>query len=116
MSLHVDASAAGRRHLARLAALIALVIVVGLLAGCAAPPGAPVLVKVPVPVECREDVPERPAMPTEALTRAHPLDAKVAAALAEIELREGYEGRLLQALQACRRPIAQDPGEATADP
>lgn len=62
-------------------------------------------VKVPVPVECREPVPDRPAMPTESLTLADTLDAKVAAALAEIELREGYEGKLLASLLGCTRPI-----------
>jgi uncharacterized lipoprotein YajG len=80
-------------------------ITIALLAGCA---GAPQIqtVKVPVPVECREQEPDRPAMPTEALTQADSLDRKTAAALAEIDLREGYEGKLLAALQGCIKPIA----------
>lgn len=66
-------------------------------------------VKVPVPVECREPVPARPAMPVEAL-RARPgpadVDQFVQAALAELARREGYERQLLAALTACRAPVA----------
>lgn len=67
-------------------------------------------VKVPVPVECREPVPARPAMPLEAL-RARPgqvdLNQFTQAALAELARREGYEIKLLAALTACRKPVAQ---------
>jgi type IV pilus biogenesis protein CpaD/CtpE len=79
-------------------------IAAAVLAGCAGQPQL-AAVKVPVPVECREQVPSRPAMPTEALRPAESLTTKAKALLAEIELREGYEGRLLAALQACTRPI-----------
>ena len=61
-------------------------------------------VKVPIPVECRADMPARPAMPTEALAPGVDLDRFSASALAEIELREGYEGQLRAALAACVRP------------
>lgn len=67
-------------------------------------------VKVPVPVECSEPVPARPAMPVEAL-RARPgpvdLDQFTQAALAELARREGYEIKLLAALTACRKPVAE---------
>jgi hypothetical protein len=67
-------------------------------------------VKVPVPVECREPVPARPPMPLEAL-RARPgpvdLDQFTQSALAELARREGYEIKLLAALTACRKPVAQ---------
>ncbi|WP_046060015.1 hypothetical protein [Paracidovorax citrulli] len=77
-----------------------------LLAGCAgAPRVQTVEVRVPVPVECREPVPARPAMPTDALRPGASLDDFARAALAEIERREGYEGQLLTALEACRAPI-----------
>lgn len=57
-------------------------------------------VKAPVPVECREPIPGRPAMPTEALADdANPLEL-LRAALAEIDRREEYEVRLLAALTA----------------
>jgi hypothetical protein len=90
-----------------IAALFLFVAALGVLAGLTGCAGAPQIqtVKVPVPVECREQTPARPAMPTEALTRADTLDRKTAAALAEIDLREGYEGKLLAALQGCLRPV-----------
>lgn len=76
------------------------------LAGCGSAPGVEVQeVKVPVPVECREPIPDRPAMPTDALAEdADPFEL-LRAALAEIDRREGYEIRLLAALLACTRPL-----------
>jgi hypothetical protein len=47
-------------------------------------------------------------MATDALTPASSLDAIVAAALAEIEDREGYEIKLQAALATCIAPIAAD--------
>ncbi len=77
------------------------------LAGCGAVPRVDVqTVKVPVPVECREPVPDRPSMPTEALADdADPFEL-LRAALAEIDRREGYEVRLLAALMICTQTIA----------
>ena len=84
----------------------ALLLAVLALAGCAAAPRVEVQrVSVPVPVECREPVPARPVMPTEALRPGVSLDDFARAAMAEIERREGYEGELLAALGACRAPI-----------
>ncbi|AVS80906.1 hypothetical protein C8246_05730 [Paracidovorax avenae] len=84
----------------------AVLVLAALLAGCA---GAPRLetveVRVPVPVECREPVPARPAMPTEALRPGVTVDDFARAAMAEIERREGYEGQMIAALEACRAPI-----------
>lgn len=77
-----------------------------LLSGCAAPSAPRVQqVNVPVPVPCRESEPPRPAMPTEALAADVTLDAFAAAAIAEIERREGYEGQLRAALAACTAPL-----------
>lgn len=77
-----------------------------LLAGCAAPSAPRVQqVNVPMPVPCRESEPPRPAMPTEALDADVTLDAFAAAAIAEIERREGYEGQLRAALAACAAPL-----------
>lgn len=76
------------------------------LAGCATAPAHVELqqVKVAVPVACREQVPDRPAMPTEALSPGvHPFDL-LRAALAEIDGREGYEVRLRTALEICTAP------------
>lgn len=74
------------------------------LAGCGSAPRVEVQeVKVPVPVECREPIPDRPSMPTEGLAEdADPFEL-LRAALAEIDRREGYEGRLLAALMVCTR-------------
>jgi hypothetical protein len=58
-------------------------------------------VSVAVPVECKEPVPARPAMPTETLLPGATVDQLAQAAMAEIERREGYEVQLLTALIAC---------------
>ena len=60
---------------------------------------------MPVPVVCQETEPVRPVMPTEALALDTTLDAFVAAAIAELERREGYEGQLRAALAACTAPV-----------
>jgi len=76
------------------------------LIGCGTVPRVEVqTVKVPVPVECREPVPDRPSMPTEALADDADAFELLRAALAEIDRREGYEVRLLVALVACTRPV-----------
>jgi len=85
----------------------AAVLLLGLLAlaGCASRPPPAARVLVPVPVECREPVPDRPAMPTELLLPgAHPW-VVMRAALAEIDRREGYEVQLRAALAVCTAPI-----------
>lgn len=58
-----------------------------------------------IPVECKEKVPDRPVMPTDALKPGAKTDAYVQAAEAEIGLREGYEIKLRTALEACTKPI-----------
>lgn len=95
------------KQLQEISALVLLVVLLGLagaLTGCASAPQTQTG-KVPVPVECPEQVPSRPAMPTDALKVTTPLHQKARAAMAEIELREGYEGKLLAALQGCTKPI-----------
>ncbi|ABX34297.1 conserved hypothetical protein [Delftia acidovorans SPH-1] len=78
------------------------------LAGCGSVPRVEIQeVKVPVPVECREPIPDRPAMPTDGLADdADPFEL-LRAALAEIDRREGYEVRLLAALMACTQPLSR---------
>ncbi len=63
-------------------------------------------IKVPFPVECKEEVPERPIMPTEQFKTKPTLDQFTQAAQVEILRREGYEKRLDAALRACTAPIA----------
>ena len=69
-------------------------------------------VNVAVPVECKEPIPDRPAMPTEALRPGATVDQFAQAAMAEIERREGYEGQLLAALVICTRAITPAPQES----
>lgn len=67
-----------------------------------------VQVKVEVPVECREKVPERPVMPTEILA-AQPtppqLDQWSRAMRVEHPLRQAYEIELRAALVKCTDPL-----------
>lgn len=62
-------------------------------------------VNVAVPVECKEPIPDRPVMPTEALRPGADVDQFAQAAMAEIERREGYEGQLVAALVICTRAV-----------
>ena len=48
-------------------------------------------VHIPVPVECQETVPDRPAMPTELLAPGATPWVLLRSALAEIDRREAYE-------------------------
>ena len=77
---------------------LSLVMMALALAGCATKQ-EPVRVAVPVP--CRVAMPQRPVMPTESLAPDVALDDFVAASVAEIERREGYELQLRAALAAC---------------
>lgn len=78
------------------------------LLGCETAPRVDVQrVNVAVPVECKEPIPDRPAMPTEALRPGATVDQFTQAAQAEILRREGYEVQLLAALGACRAPSNQ---------
>lgn len=88
------------KRMLRLACVLSLG---GTIAACGVAPLREV--KVPVPVECRVSVPARPVMPTEALAAGVDIDRFAAAAMAEIELREGYEGELSTALLRCMSPI-----------
>lgn len=62
-------------------------------------------INIAVPVPCQVATPERPAMPTEALAPGADPFGLLRAALAEIDRREGYELKLLSALEACTRSI-----------
>lgn len=84
----------------RYALLAPITAFVGSLAACGAAPIQ--AVKVPIPIACDIEVPARPAMPTELLAPGVNLDRFSASALAEIEIREGYEGELRAALGACK--------------
>lgn len=63
----------------------------------------PVEVKVPVPIPCPVENPPKPEWPLEKTDLATAtVFEKVTHALAEIELRIGYEKQLEAALEACK--------------
>lgn len=95
---------------------IALIAASAFLAGCGATKY--VQTQVPVPVECKEQMPVRPAMPTEALAPGVAPWVLLRAALAEIDRREGYELVMRAALAACTdsiNPIRPDAGNTTGE-
>lgn len=81
-----------------------------LLAGCVTAPRVEIQrVSVAVPIECREPVPARPVMPTEALDPGATPFELMRSALAEIDRREGYEVQLRAALAVCTAPVEPTP-------
>lgn len=60
-------------------------------------------VPVAVPVACKAEMPERPTMPTDTLELDAPVDRQARFMRAEIEMRDGYEGKLVAALESCRK-------------
>ena len=60
---------------------------------------------IPLPVECKEQVPDRPVMPTESLAPGAAAWELLRAALSEIDRREAYEIKLRAGLVACTTPI-----------
>jgi hypothetical protein len=81
--------------------IIIFTVALPIFAGCGTIRTETQTVKVPVPVKCQQVEPVRPTMPTESLSVSDSEDTKVASALAEIDIREGYEGQLRTALRAC---------------
>lgn len=72
------------------------------LAGCAAAPEVQTVeVKIPIPVKCRVQLPEAPRWAMDAIFPDADIDTLMAAALAEIAQREGYEIQLKAAIAAC---------------
>lgn len=85
----------------RLSHIGILALICFVLAGC----GATVQTfKVPITVPCQAAEPVRPVMPTESLKPGVKLDDFAKASMAEIERREGYEGKLVAALRSCITP------------
>ena len=90
----------------------AIAIAALILAGCGTTHST--RVHIPVPVECQETVPDRPAMPTELLAPGATPWVLLRSALAEIDRREAYEIKMRAALVACTAPI--DPAQAVVAP
>lgn len=81
-----------------------------LLSGCASEPVVvDRVVNNAIPVKCKAVKPVRPVMPTEVLEADADDFEVVRAALAEIDIREGYEGLLVAALDQCLRAPAAKP-------
>jgi hypothetical protein len=81
------------------------------LAGCATVPEPEirtVTVDKPIPVPCRVAMPEEPAWAMDAIAPDADIDTLMAAAIAELEQRVGYEIRLKAAIATCKAPIALD--------
>lgn len=58
-------------------------------------------VNVAVPIKCKATVPVRPIMPTEILARTANSFEIARAALAEIDIRDAYEDKLVFELKSC---------------
>lgn len=85
--------------------ILLLALASGALAACGHNP--PVTqARAVIPTECKETVPDRPAMPTEALKPGTKTDGYVQAAEAELDIREAYEGKLRTALVSCTTPLS----------
>lgn len=84
--------------------IIFLIAASAILSAC----GTTDVVYKPVPVETAVSVPchipavAAPAFPTDAITPKNSLFEQVRAALAEIEIRRGYEAMLTASLRACQ--------------
>lgn len=75
-------------------------------AGCAAPADRVVPVEVPVPVYCEPREVPRPALPTAGLRHDADVFVVTRALWAELDVRDAYEARLLDALDQCRKKTA----------
>lgn len=60
-------------------------------------------VKVPVVIPCIQNQPEKPSFPLQEATARDSIFILTKKALAEIELRKGYESELEAALVACKK-------------
>lgn len=84
--------------------LIISVLTILLLSGCDTIPRQPTIitVEVPVPVPCNIKAPEVPSWPLQTAPKDEKnIYVNVKKALAEIELRKGYEGKLEAAIKKC---------------
>lgn len=94
------------RILLDLSLVVVIILAASLMTGCSATGGA-ITVKTAVGVECKAQKPERPVFATEALHQKTPVDVYVRAARAERLQRDGYEEKLVAALDECTAPIAK---------
>lgn len=82
--------------------VVAALILLALLTGCATP--APTVVRVPVPVPCNVDLPAEPAIVTDAELRAMSDYRLVLTIARERLVLLGYSGEVRAAAEGCRAP------------
>ena len=70
--------------------------------GCTCMPKT-IEVKVPTPVPCIDTVPEKPNMPLQAADPKEDIFSHSKKAIAEIEVRKGYEKELEAVISACKK-------------
>jgi len=85
----------------RLAAILFLVVLAFLLAGCESTARL-VTINVPVAVACKVADPVRPMLGIDTMPVEAPHDVQVRELRADHDARDGYEGELRAALKACR--------------
>lgn len=85
----------------RLAAILFLMVLAILLAGCESTARL-VTINVPVSVACKVDEPARPQLWIDSGSMNAPHDVQVRNLRADHDARDGYEGELRAALKACR--------------
>lgn len=73
-----------------------------MLTACSQPVFKPVPVDTPVEVTCRINEPTAPGWPTLIVAKDAGLFAHSKAVLAELEMRKGYENKLLAAIRSCQ--------------
>lgn len=80
---------------------LALLLIGTILSGCASIPQT-VTVKVPVPIKCQVQTPEKPALPIDRDIEPARIFDMSKAKWASIELLEAYARQLEAGLEACR--------------
>lgn len=82
-------------------AIISFIIIM-ILSGCACTPKIETkIVEVPVAIECVKSVPVKPEYPLQGSNPDEDVFVLTKRALAEIELRKGYEGELEAVVSGC---------------
>lgn len=84
-----------------------IILCASLMTGCFATTGGMRNVNKAVGVECKASKPEKPLFPIDALRMGADVNQYVKAARAERLVRDGYEAKLIAALDECIGPIAQ---------
>jgi len=82
--------------------IVWILVSCAVLAGCSSVPTAPREVRVPVPVPCIEQAPQRPSMLSDAEMLALDDYGLVLALARDRRVRQGYQATLEAVVQGCR--------------